>query len=121
MNRELENLREKGTWQEVRTPPNRKKIGAKWVLKIKRDAEGNIVKYKARLVAKGYSQVPGVDFEETYCKDTTFLRPESSPFHGFPITDSPSAVLKALNIRPYDEHQARPSCRWMDIVTDGRT
>jgi transposase InsO family protein len=76
MNRELENLREKGTWQEVRTPPNRKKIGAKWVLKIKRDAEGNIVKYKARLVAKGYSQVPGVDFEETYAPvgRTTSLR-----------------------------------------------
>jgi transposase InsO family protein len=76
MNKELKNLREKQTWQEVLTPVNRKKIGAKWVLKIKRDAEGDIIKYKARLVAKGYSQVPGVDFEETYAPvgRTTSLR-----------------------------------------------
>jgi hypothetical protein len=76
MDIELENLRQKGTWQEVQTPKDRKKIGAKWVLKIKRDAEGRIVKYKARLVAKGYSQVPGVDFEETYAPvgRTTSLR-----------------------------------------------
>ena len=76
MNKELMNLREKGTWQEVLTPANRKRIGAKWVLKIKRDAEGHIIKYKARLVAKGYSQVPGVDFEETYAPvgRTTSLR-----------------------------------------------
>jgi hypothetical protein len=76
MNKELKNLREKQTWQEVPTPANRKKIGAKWVLKIKRDAEGNIVKHEARLVAKGYSQVPGVDFEETYAPvgRTTSLR-----------------------------------------------
>jgi len=47
MNKELTNLREKGTWQEVLTPANRKKVGSKWVLKIKRDAEGNIVKHKA--------------------------------------------------------------------------
>jgi hypothetical protein len=76
MDKELKNLREKQTWQEVLTPVNRKKIGAQWVLKIKRDAEGDIIKYKARLVAKGYSQVPGVDFEETYAPvgRTTSLR-----------------------------------------------
>jgi hypothetical protein len=45
-------------------------------LKIKRDAEGNIIKYKARLVVKGYSQIPGIDFEETYAPvgRTTSLR-----------------------------------------------
>jgi hypothetical protein len=76
MNKELTNVREKGTWQEVLTPANRKRIGSKWVLKIKRDAEGNIIEHKARLVAKGYSQVPGVDFEETYAPvgRTTSLR-----------------------------------------------
>lgn len=28
--------------------------------------EGNIVRHKARLVCKGYSQVEGIDFEETF-------------------------------------------------------
>jgi hypothetical protein len=76
MDKELKNLHEKQTWQQVLMPVNSKKIGAKWVLKFKRDAEGNIGKYKARLVAKGYSQIPGVDFEETYAPVglTTSLR-----------------------------------------------
>jgi len=47
-------------------PPKHKAIGLKWVFKIKKDPDGNIVKYKARLVAKGYAQRFGVDFEEVF-------------------------------------------------------
>lgn len=43
-----------------------KAIGLKWVYKVKRDPEGNIVKHKARLVAKGYVQRHGVDYEEVF-------------------------------------------------------
>lgn len=38
--------------------------------KLKKDTEGNVVKYKARLVAKGYVQVHGVDFEEIFAPVT---------------------------------------------------
>ena len=38
----------------------------------KRDASGNVVRYKARLVAKGYSQVAGVDFNETFALVANF-------------------------------------------------
>jgi hypothetical protein len=47
-------------------PKNQKAIGLKWVFKVKKDPEGNIVKHKARLVAKGYAQVRGVDFDEVF-------------------------------------------------------
>lgn len=47
-------------------PPGRKAIGCKWVLKVKRGSEGEILKYKARLVAKGFAQKPGVDFTHTF-------------------------------------------------------
>jgi hypothetical protein len=41
-------------------------VGCRWVYALKRDAAGNIIRYKACLVAQGFSQVPGVDFFDTY-------------------------------------------------------
>lgn len=43
-----------------------KHIGLKWVFKIKRNADGTIIKYKARLVAKGYVKKQGVDYDEVF-------------------------------------------------------
>lgn len=66
MNAEIENIESKGTWEEAELPEGRSAIGCKWVYKKKKDQEGKVIKYKARLVAKGYSQVPGIDYEETF-------------------------------------------------------
>ncbi|XP_050133179.1 uncharacterized mitochondrial protein AtMg00820-like [Malus sylvestris] len=53
-------------WELVDLLLRRETIGNKWVLKIKRKADGSIDKYKARLMAKGYTQQLGVDYEETF-------------------------------------------------------
>ncbi|KAJ0906671.1 putative RNA-directed DNA polymerase [Helianthus annuus] len=63
---ELAAINKNKTWTLVQLPPNHKAIGLKWVFKLKRDADGKVVKHKARLVAKGYVQQKGVDFEDAF-------------------------------------------------------
>jgi len=64
---ELESLKTKGVYEEVKTiPRDRKPVQCKWVLHIKRDKTGVISRFKARLVAKGFTQIPGQDFTFTF-------------------------------------------------------
>ncbi|KAL6319117.1 hypothetical protein AAG906_011195 [Vitis piasezkii] len=63
---ELESMRKNQVWDLVDLPLDQKAIGNKWVLNIKRKANGSIENYKARLVAKGYTQQEGIDYEETF-------------------------------------------------------
>jgi hypothetical protein len=46
--------------------PNTNVIGTKWVFQNKQDKNGMVTRNKARLVAQGFTQVEGLDFEETY-------------------------------------------------------
>ncbi|KAK1620485.1 hypothetical protein QYE76_026002 [Lolium multiflorum] len=66
MEEELDAIIDNGTWEPTNLPSGHRAIGLKWVYKVKKDPDGNIVKYKARLVAKGYAQRQGVDFEEVF-------------------------------------------------------
>jgi hypothetical protein len=66
MQRKYDQLIQMDTWELVELPKERSLVGCKWVYRLKRDSEGNIVKYKARLVAQGFSQKPSIDYTETY-------------------------------------------------------
>lgn len=70
MKHEMDSVEKNGTWKLKELPPGRKPIELKWIYKIKRDANGQIVKYKARIVAKGYVQKQGIDFEEVFAPVT---------------------------------------------------
>jgi hypothetical protein len=63
---EMQSIEANKTWEVSDLPKNQKAIGLKWVFKVKKDPDGNIVKHKARLVAKGYAQRQGVDFNEVF-------------------------------------------------------
>jgi hypothetical protein len=65
MQEELNNFTRNEVWHLVPCP-NQNVVGTKWVFRNKQDEQGVVTRNKARLVAKGYSQVEGLDFDETY-------------------------------------------------------
>jgi hypothetical protein len=66
MEEEMSCIMDNKTWTLSSLPARQRAIGLKWVFKLKKDPDGNIVKYKARLVVKGYAQRQGVDFDEVF-------------------------------------------------------
>ena len=64
--KELDSLKKTGTWELVERPPNANIVNSRWVLRIKKNAVGEVEKYKACLVAKGFTQIYGIDYYETY-------------------------------------------------------
>eukprot|EP00253_Pinus_taeda_P032959 PITA_32959 len=55
MKDEMMALDKNDTWDLVKLPKDRKTVGCKWVLKLKRGVDDTEDRYKARLVAKGFS------------------------------------------------------------------
>jgi hypothetical protein len=65
MQEELNNFKRNQVWSLVKRP-KQNIIGTKWVFQNKQDEHEVITRNKAKLVAKGYSQVEGLDFDETF-------------------------------------------------------
>lgn len=63
---ELATLEAAGTWVLKEPPPGVNIIGSKWVFKAKKDAAGIIAHFKACLVSQGFSQINGVNYDNTY-------------------------------------------------------
>ncbi|XP_062099913.1 uncharacterized mitochondrial protein AtMg00820-like [Humulus lupulus] len=66
MQEELEQFTRNDVWTLVPRLNHTIVIGTKWIFKNKSDELGTIVRNKARLVAQGYTQVEGVDCDETF-------------------------------------------------------
>ncbi|XP_019258479.1 PREDICTED: uncharacterized protein LOC109236724 [Nicotiana attenuata] len=54
------------TWSIVPRPSGVNVVGGKWVYRVKQKSDGSLDRCKARLVDKSYTQVPGVDYGETF-------------------------------------------------------
>ena len=66
MHEELGPFERNKVWTLVPRPKDMNVIGTKWIFKNKSDENGTVVRNKARLVAQGYTQVEGVDYDETF-------------------------------------------------------
>jgi Reverse transcriptase (RNA-dependent DNA polymerase) len=67
---EINSIHENQTWSLVEPVDGQRVIGLKWVFKLKKNAEGKLMKHKARLVAKGYVQQQGIDFDDVFAPVT---------------------------------------------------
>ena len=74
MHNELHQFQRNDVWTLVLRLEGVNIIGTKWIFRNKTDEEGNVIRNKVRLVAQGYTQVKGVDFDETFAP---FARIES--------------------------------------------
>ncbi|KDR67838.1 hypothetical protein GALMADRAFT_146848 [Galerina marginata CBS 339.88] len=101
MEREHEAILCLGTYSLGELPPGRKAIGSKWVFRKKRGLNGETI-YKARIVAQGFSQIPGVDFFQTYAPvvriETIWLLMAIAAINDweFHVVDVDSAFLNSL-------------------------
>ena len=53
-------------WEVVLRPVGKSVVTSRWLYKTKYAVDGSIEKHKARFVARGFSQIEGVDYDETF-------------------------------------------------------
>ena len=63
---EYSSIMKSDVWEVVPRPEGKSVFTFRWLYKIKHAADGSIEKFKAWFVARGFSQVEGVDYEETF-------------------------------------------------------
>ena len=61
MQEEMDSLQDRKVWDLVDLPPGRTPVKGRWVYVVKSNG-----RHKARFVAKGFTQIYGIDFEETF-------------------------------------------------------
>ena len=66
MQEEYSSIMKNDVWEVVPRPEGKSVVTSRWLYKVKHAADGSIEKFKARFVARGFSQVEGVDYEETF-------------------------------------------------------
>jgi hypothetical protein len=66
MMEEYNSIMKNDFWEVVPRPEGKLVVTSKWLYKLKHVADGSIEKYKYCFVARGFSQVEGVDYDETF-------------------------------------------------------
>ena len=66
MHEELNQFVRNDVWELALRPKNAHVIGTKWIFKNKTDMDREIIRNKSRFMSQGYTQVEGVDFDESF-------------------------------------------------------
>ena len=63
---EYHSIMNNDVWEIVSRPKGKSVVTSQWLYKLKHAVDGSVEKYKARFVARGFSQVEGIDYDETF-------------------------------------------------------
>ena len=63
---EYDSIMRNEVWEVVPRPEGELVVISRWLYKVKYAADGSIEKHKARFVARDFSQVEGIDYDETF-------------------------------------------------------
>ena len=63
---EYHSIMKNDVWEIVLRPEGKSMVTSSWLYKLKHVADGSVEKYKSRFVAWGFSQVEGIDYDETF-------------------------------------------------------
>ena len=69
---EYDSIVRNSAWEIVPRPEGKSVVGSRWIYKVKQAVDGSVEKYKARFVARGFSQIEGIDYEETFSPVITY-------------------------------------------------
>ena len=69
---EYDSIVRNSAWEIVPRPVGKSMVDSKWIYKVKQVFDGSVENYKTRFVAQGFSQIEGIDYEETFAPVTRY-------------------------------------------------
>eukprot|EP00253_Pinus_taeda_P032709 PITA_32709 len=63
---EYDSIVRNSAWEIVPRPEGKSVVGSRWIYKVKQVVDESVEKYKERFVSRGFSQIEGIDYEETF-------------------------------------------------------
>ena len=63
---EYDSIFRNSAWEIVPRPVGKSVVGSRWIYKVKQATDGSVKNYKAIFVARGFSQIEGINYEETF-------------------------------------------------------
>ena len=63
---EYDSIVRNNAWEIVPRLVGKSVVGSRWIYKVKQATDGSVEKYRARFFARGFSQIEGIDYEETF-------------------------------------------------------
>ena len=69
---EYDSIVKNSAWEIVPRPVDKSVVGSRWLYKVKQAIDGSVEKYKGRFVAWGFSQIEGIDYDETFAPITRY-------------------------------------------------